>query len=729
MTGRPHVTQTPSSPTLSRAISYLRLEETNSIEANAHEQTSNPRDDAKRLLAQVTDWLNEQKSRRGEKNNKRHESLQLDAVRNVTVQNTEPEPDLALEKLEKILANFSSSTSINVPAEPRSDTVRKKSYSSGNLRRGSIAKAYVRSALPPASSDTEWNGDDINVPHVEAYLDNSKTLAFTGGGAEDDETEATKQKDRKHWEQFKQNIVRLTHTLKVRGWRRIPIEKGDCIIVERLSGALTNAVYVVKPPKELPESDNTNSTRPYVSKSRPTELLLRIYGPQVEHLIDREAELGVLRRLARKKIGPRLLGYFTNGRFEEYLHARTLEARDIREPETSKQIAKRMRELHDGIELLPSEREGGSQAFNSWNKWIDRCEVVMTWLDTLVRREAEGHEPPSKRYTRRGFVCGVEWPVFKKAYQKYRKMLVAECGGENAIRRRLVFAHNDAQYGNLMRLNPPGDSPLLQPANKHRQLVVIDFEYAGANSPGYEFANHFSEWCYNYHGEKSYAFNPSRYPTPQEQRLFIRSYVMHRPQFTAAASATPEMRGREKTNVADFILDTRTPLGEPAMGYDEEEKAREEQVERDIKSLLLETRLWRMANAAFWITWGIVQANIPELDDPPKKSKTERIVSALERARDHLYAQSDPLDQDVKELQEASKHDRPETRSQEDAHNEGDNHSKEDGTEEEEVEEFDYLAYSQDRAMLFWGDCLQMGVVKKEDLPESLIKQIKWVKY
>ena len=47
------------------------------------------------------------------------------------------------------------------------------------------------------------------------------------------------------------------------------------------------------------------------------------------------------------------------------------------------------------------------------------------------------------------------------------------------------------QYGNLLRLEPSGESPLLLPANEHKQLVVIDFEYASANLPGLEFANHF----------------------------------------------------------------------------------------------------------------------------------------------------------------------------------------------------------------------------------------------
>lgn len=41
---------------------------------------------------------------------------------------------------------------------------------------------------------------------------------------------------------------------------------------------------------------------------------------------------------------------------------------------------------------------------------------------------------------------------------------------------------------------PSGESPLMLPANEHKQLVVIDFEYANANLPGLEFANHFVSW-------------------------------------------------------------------------------------------------------------------------------------------------------------------------------------------------------------------------------------------
>lgn len=713
MTGRPPVLYTNSSASLTRTISNLRLEDppTPAAEISNPDETTGDRDDARALLIQVRDWLSEEKFKRVTRRQPDPDQTpRLDGDhRGTGLVQRESDQDLALERLETILSNFGAGSSVQMDLKP------KKRHSLLNMKRNSIARAFKRA---PASSDTEWIGEDVNVPHVEASLDNSRTLAFGGNAATADDIEPAQQKDQKHWDQFKQDIVRLTHTLKVRGWRRIPIEKGSIISVERLSGALTNAVYVVKPPKDLPEPDRSDGSKPFVSKSRPTELLLRVYGPQVEHLIDRDIELNVLRRLARKKIGPRLLGYFTNGRFEEFLHAKTLTAPDLRVPDTSKQIAKRMRELHDGIDLLPSEREGGPQAFVTWDRWVDRCEKVMTWLDLQVKREAEGHKPPSKRYTRRGFVCGVEWPIFKQAYDRYRRELIKECGGEKVIQKRLIFAHNDTQYGNLMRLDPPGDSPLLQPANQHRQLVVIDFEYAGANTPGYEFANQFSEWCYNYHTEASYAFHANWYPTSEEQHRFVRSYVMHRPQFSASASATPKMEAREKTNISDFMLDARSQLGQPAMDYAEEEKAREEKMGADIRALLRETRLWRIANAAHWVAWGIVQANIPELDDPPKKSKTEKIMQAFDRVRDHVHPQSDPLDDDVKDLQEASKHDRPESRTQEESHAEGIN-------DEEESEEFDYLAYAQERAMLFWGDCLQMGIVKEQDLPESLMKQVK----
>jgi choline kinase len=46
---------------------------------------------------------------------------------------------------------------------------------------------------------------------------------------------------------------------------------------------------------------------------------------------------------------------------------------------------------------------------------------------------------------------------------------------------------------------------------------------------------------------------------------------------------------------------------------------------------------------------------------------------------------------------------------------------------EGDEDEFDYLAYAQDRAMFFWGDIVGLGIVKKEELPKELLGRLKVV--
>ena len=174
------------------------------------------------------------------------------------------------------------------------------------------------------------------------------------------------------------------------------------------------------------------------------KLLLRIYGPQVEHLIDREQELQILRRLRRKKIGPCLLGTFINGRFEEFYDARTLTAADLRVPQTSKQIAKRMRELHDGVDLLEEEREAGPSVWLNWDKWVGKCEETITWLDSqIILSKQRDINSCSADWKERGLVCGVTWAQFRRTVEDYRRWLEKECGGSALIKQHLVFAHND----------------------------------------------------------------------------------------------------------------------------------------------------------------------------------------------------------------------------------------------------------------------------------------------
>ncbi|KAA8893640.1 choline kinase-like protein [Sphaerosporella brunnea] len=476
------------------------------------------------------------------------------------------------------------------------------------------SKRSLKAPPTAPTSDTEYASDgDALVPGCEERLKIPEEIGM---------------------DEFKREVLKLAHTLRCKGWRRVSLDRYKEVGISRISGALTNAVYMVTPPEIVPPSISSSSVVNAAengdapqsrNRKSPAPLLLRIYGPQVAHLIDRDTELYILRRLARQKIGPRLLGTFENGRFEEFFTARTLTKDDIRVPDTSRHIAKRLKELHEGIHLEPKELKQGPIVWKNWEKWVPRCNEVMRVVDT--KREGDP-------------VCGTTWPVFRDAVEKYRRWLVARYGGEEELRKELVFAHNDTQYGNILRLQAAGASPLLLPSNEHRQLVVIDFEYASANTPGFEFANHFCEWMANYHdASQPHVMKTNCYPTDKEMRNFLTAYVEH--SLRRRAASTP-----------DAPLDANVPF----VG----EAERKEVVEKEVERLLGETRAWRAASSAMWCAWGVVQAN--------PNSDTE--------------------------------------------------------------EEFDYLLYAQQRALLFWGDCISLGVFEPEAveaLQEGLVGRVKMI--
>lgn len=745
MLGRPSTTSLRS---ISGHISELRLDsQTKPGHSDPGTEPTVDTGDAPSLLDQVTKWLHEERTRRRSRKRRSH-SLRKSKSKERPSDKTpsrvhahsesdsgSPESSMGLDYLEQILTTYASSVKEHA-------TKHLTQRSPQKFRRSSTARRLKRH-YSGSASDTEYQDGDQLVPSVDAVLDNSKTLAYTGGLADDNAVQDSKKKDKDHWISFKKEIVRLTHTLQLKGWRRIPIESGGDIDVERLSGALTNAVYVVSPPEHLTTNgslaaNDKISQKPYKS---PHKLLLRIYGPQVSHLIDRQSELTILRRLARKKIGPRLLGTFSNGRFEEFLHARTLTAQDLRVSDTSRQIAKRMRELHDGIALLEEERERGPMVIANWRKWVARCERIVMYIDDQVTKSSTGKQTKWKAL---GFVCGTPWPIFRATVEKYFAYLTT-CYYHNteSLKSSLVFAHNDTQYGNLLRLLPHDSSPLLTPQNTHKQLVVIDFEYASANTPGLEFANHFTEWCYDYHDQsKPWACNASRYPNPTEQRRFITTYVEHKPEIlatpTATPKSTPSINAKFSTSAAagsleSFFFDSRSLslIGGGAV-FEEEEKTRLERIEAEVSRLLLETKIWRVANSAQWVAWGVVQAKVDGFEDGGSTTRPDGQEASPESLRSatsvtqasvdwkaqgsvsplFLKPQTDSLDEEVKIMSEDAKGGRPESRPMEDDNRQGE------GDENGEEDGFDYLAYAQERVLLFWGDVISLGIVTETEVKE-----------
>lgn len=243
-----------------------------------------------------------------------------------------------------------------------------------------------------------------------------------------------------------------------------------------------------------------------------------------------------------------------------------------------------------------------------------------------------------------------------------------------------------------------------------------------------------NEWCYNYHDPIPHRINTSVYPTPEEQHRFIRAYLQHNPTFKAprgsssnpptphlgplqsSGNSTAQAATATPTTISAFMLDSRAPPGE-RYSYQEQEAQVEQSIEEECRRLMAETRLWRMASSAFWIAWGIVQADVPGMpdfdnEDPAVPASEEAAVleSATKEVRDEAAA--------VAEQQSGTGENAEGAAADADA----DEHQAED-------EEFDYLGYTQERALFFWGDAIKMGIVRAEELPEEVRSRVKTVEY
>lgn len=203
-----------------------------------------------------------------------------------------------------------------------------------------------------------------------------------------------------------------------------------------------------------------------------------------------------------------------------------------------------------------------------------------------------------------------------------------------------------------------------------------------------------TEWCYNYHDpDRSWACNTRAYPKIDEQYRFISAYVHHRSQVGSTTSplTTPDIypSSISTPRLAPFSLDGPALSLSTGSFSSEPDRLHDEASEAEIQHLISQTRLWRVANSAQWVAWGVVQAKVPGMEEAPATSTAgpgndEAALLAEE-------ALSPPKGADIDEADD----------------------------------EFDYLAYAQDRALFFWADVLTMGLVREDELPAELLPQVK----
>ncbi|QRW27180.1 choline kinase, cytoplasm [Rhizoctonia solani] len=301
----------------------------------------------------------------------------------------------------------------------------------------------------------------------------------------------------------------------------------------------------------------------------PRTVLLRIYGPSSSILISRADELHTLHLLSSNyRIGPRVYGTFQNGRVEEWFD--------------STRSRRKTCVMHPKV---------------SWNGQESLYKNIVSWQgaaqETLVMLEAKerkGEIPPGHVWHGRREELNLG--KFMRAWEAYWSWLQkweSEFG-----RSEMVFAHNDAQYGNLLYANKlaPGKP-------EHHRIIVVDFEYAGPNPAAYDIANHFHEWTADYHSDTPHVLTASRYPTREERRNFYFGSVEEFSFHGSGSSSSINSLGvpsHHSSSGSLFPIDLSTTRGQA-------------ELEEAISILDGQVYAWSPASHAHWIIWGIIQAS------------------------------------------------------------------------------------------------------------------------
>ncbi|KAI3405065.2 hypothetical protein KGF56_002150 [Candida oxycetoniae] len=518
---------------------------------------------------------------------------------------------------------------------------RRPSISSA--KRSLSSSSLDRLTVTPTRIDSERS-----IPSVQVVLDNSLPKDF-----------------------FKQDIIALAKILKISKWHKRNLLQQH-LAITRISGALTNSIYKIEY-----NDDESDVHLP--------ALLLRVYGKNVDELIDRDSELQILIKLSQKRIGPRLLGIFTNGRFEQFLDGFvTLNKEQIRNEVISQMIGRRMKDLHYKIELNMDDFQSAPTCWRLIEKWLKILE-----FEYMPQYEAAGINPKD--------VFFFNFQEFKKLVFKYKHWLFSKYDeAKEEFASNYKFCHNDTQYGNLLlreSFKPEhiiiGDNPNFSASNfndvairstsnkKDSDLVVIDFEYSGPNFPAFDIVNHFSEWMANYHDPvRSYYIDQDKYPTKLQQLNLIKSYIEYDFQFPSSnlkTSKSPiELSDNPKSQAINLI-------------------------QHEIEKFYNECVYWRGSVQIYWCLWGLIQNG--------SLKPTLQVESTGEKGVDSTYN----ITVDIEKLSV----DDSEVATQEAITSCDD--------------DFDYLKYSNQKIAIFMGDAIQFKLIDENEIDQEYRKSIKYL--
>ncbi|XP_075149280.1 choline/ethanolamine kinase isoform X2 [Haematobia irritans] len=290
--------------------------------------------------------------------------------------------------------------------------------------------------------------------------------------------------------------------------------------------------------------DSTSSTLTTALRHKePKQVLLRIYGQShgedaLEQMI---TESVVFALLSERHFGPRLYGIFPGGRIEQYIPARALHTSELALPEISLRIAEKMAEIHSLNIPMSKEPDWIWNCMERWQRHIP---------EILSRTDWQDHELISAQHMRAiDFEKEALWmkQVIKKAncpvafchndLQEGNILLKSsndalDCNAEDSSLENISMNSDDVENGTSNKLATDLDTSA-DSAIGHTiisnvpDLKIIDFEYCAYNYRGFDLANHFLEWTFNYSRPDFpfYYYHSENFPTKEQRHCFIKRYL------------------------------------------------------------------------------------------------------------------------------------------------------------------------------------------------------------
>lgn len=228
----------------------------------------------------------------------------------------------------------------------------------------------------------------------------------------------------------------------------------------------------------------------YLEDDKDSTMLVRIYGENTEHIIDRAAEIRNIKILGNFGFAPRLYATFNNGIAYQFIPGVTLNVNSCRDEEIFPLVAHQMAMLHQQLKHWEQASSRSKDTKANPVLW-DKIELFLSLVPEKFNDSAK-----QQRFL-------LQIPPISALKREFQWLKETLCKLDNEV----VFCHNDLLLANILY-----DEDL-------NSINFIDLEYAAPNYQAYDIANHFCEFA----GVDD--VDHSLYPNEEFRRRWLAEYL------------------------------------------------------------------------------------------------------------------------------------------------------------------------------------------------------------